>query len=315
MRKFINCDVFAVLNEIMRHNTEHWQEDFNIDKEILSEAAEEKDKTDKRFLWMSRSCGTHCLKEKDVYLKGTSQHNAWRYYNEQSNDKVIAYAVELDGFKDGILKGDLYELDYPTSVAYIRRNAVPITKVKLYCDNGSEIVLPYDDVWHEKAQEYQYGKREFIPDNQFDYNAAFTIARSDRLTARNYANWDLEKLKMEYGEDGASAFSIYQLKSDEYRFDSYARMQRKGYDPTVDDYEMIYTDELSGASLEDIYERFNTDHPKDYVGYSLSVSDVIVLIKNGNRTAYFVDSVGFKELPDFFSGSSGMQMQKDDMEM
>lgn len=314
MRKFINCDVLAVLNEIMRHNTEHYQEDFNIDKEILSEATDEKDKTDKRFLWMSRPQGTHCLKEKDVYLKDTSAHKTWRYYDEQTNDKIFAYAVELDGFKDGVLKGDLYELDYHASVEYIRRNAVPIESVKLLCKDGQEINLPYENDWHEKAKEYRYDKRQFIPDNEFDYNAAFTIARADRLGAQNYANWDLEKLKMEYGEDGQSAFSIYQLKSNEYRFEPYVRMRSKGYEPTVDDYDMIYTDELHGETLNDIYERFNIDHPKDYVGYSLSVSDVIVLIRNGERTAYMVDSFGFKELPDFFSGSGGMQMQRE-MEM
>lgn len=314
MRKFINCDVLAVLNEIMRHHTESYQEDFNIDKEILSEAAAENDKTNKRFLWMSRPQGTHCIKEKDVYLKGTSANHTWRYYDEQSNDKILAYAVEIEGFKDGVLNGDLYELDYHASVEYIRRNTVPVVSVKLHCEDGQEINIPYEDGWREKAKEFHYNKREFIPDNEFDYNAAYTIARADRVSARNYANWDLEKLKMEYGEDGQTAFSIYQLKSDEYRFESYVRMRSKGYEPTVDDYEMIYTNELNDATLNDIYERFNINHPKNYVGYSLSVSDVIVIIKNGEKTAYMVDSFGFKELPAFFSGSGGMQMQKE-MEM
>lgn len=315
MRKFIGCDVLAVLNEIMRHNTEHWQEDFNIDKEILTEAAEENDRTDKRFLWMSRNCGTHCLKEKDVYLRGTSQHNCWRYYNEETKDKVIAYAVEIGGLKDGKLIGDLYELDYSANAENVRCFAVPIENVKLYCSDGSQVLLPYKDGWHSQAEEYTYEKSEFIPEKINDYNAALAVARSDRLTARNYANWNIDKLKMEYGEHSEDAFSIYQLISDEHRFQSYATMQGYGYEPTVDEYEMVYTDELNSASLNDIYTQFNIDHPKDYVGYSLSVSDVIVLIQNGSRKAYFVDSVGFKELPDFFSGSGGMQMQKDEMEM
>lgn len=131
MRKFLGCDVLAVLNEIMRHNTESYQEDFNIDKEILTEAAEENDKFDRRFLWMSRPCGTHCLKEKEIFLKDTDANTTWRYYNEQSEDKIIAYAVEIDGFKDGVLKGDLYELDYHESTNYVRRNAVPVVSVKL----------------------------------------------------------------------------------------------------------------------------------------------------------------------------------------
>lgn len=314
MRKFINCDVLTVLNEIMRHHTESYQEDFNIDKEILSEAANEKDKFDRRFLWMSRPQGTHCLKEKEVYLKDTSAHKTWRYYDEQTNDKILAYAVELDGFKDGVLKGNLYELDYHESVNSIGQLAVPIKSVKLTCEDGQEITVPYENDWRTKIGDLHYGKREFIPENEYDHNAAYSLAGADRLTARNYANWDLEKLKMEYGEDGKTAFSIYQLKSDEYRFEPYVRMRSKGYEPTAPDYEMIYTDELNGATLNDIYERFNIDHPKDYVGYSLSVSDVIVFIKDGERTAYMVDSFGFKELPDFFSGSGGMQMQRE-MEM
>lgn len=313
MRKFLGCDVLAVLNEIMRHHTESYQEDFITDKEILSEAIDEKDKFDRHFLWMSRPCGTHCLKEKDALLKDTSANKTWRYYDEQTRDKILAYAVELDGFKDGVLKGDLYELDYHESANYIRNNAVPVVRVKLTCEDGNEITVPYENDWRTKLGDLHYEKREFIPDNEYDYNAAFTIAAADRKTARNYANWNLEKLKMEYGE-GQSAFSIYQLKSDEYRFESYLRMRNKGYEPTVDDYEMIYTDVLDGATLNDIYERFNIDHPKDYVGYSLSVSDVIVLIKDGERTAFMVDSFGFKELPDFFSGSGGMQMQRE-MEM
>ena len=64
MRKFIGCDVLAVLNEIMRHHTESYREDFITDKEILTEAAEENDKFDKRFLWMSRRERIVCPKKK-----------------------------------------------------------------------------------------------------------------------------------------------------------------------------------------------------------------------------------------------------------
>lgn len=56
----------------------------------------------------------------------------------------------------------------------------------------------------------------------------------------------------------------------------------------------------SGASLDDVYKRFNLDRPTDFKGHSLSVSDVISIRENNKSTAYFVDSVGFKELPDFF---------------
>ena len=51
---------------------------------------------------MSRPHGTHCLKEKDVYLKDTSAHNTWRYYDKQTRDKILAYVVEIDGLNDGV---------------------------------------------------------------------------------------------------------------------------------------------------------------------------------------------------------------------
>ena len=74
-------------------------------------------------------------------------------------------------------------------------------------------------------------------------------------------------------------------------------------------YEQIYTGTLSKNStdeqsshtevLESLYEKFNLQHPADYRGHSLSVSDVVVLHENGRDTAYFCDSIGFKEVPEF----------------
>ena len=65
-------------------------------------------------------------------------------------------------------------------------------------------------------------------------------------------------------------------------------------------YELVYSAPLAPeTSLEDIYTRFNIDHPKDFKGHSLSVSDVVVLHQNGQDTAHYVDSVGFRQVPEF----------------
>lgn len=52
---------------------------------------------------------------------------------------------------------------------------------------------------------------------------------------------------------------------------------------------------FSGDTLDSIYERFNLQHPADFRGHSLSVSDVIVMHQNGQDQAYYVDSFGFKK--------------------
>ena len=109
LSKFENVDVIASLEAIMKQNTAFYQSDFEIDKRILREAASRPAAEEKRLLWFSRPSGTCCFRERDVFLKDTRQHNTWRFYGEQTRDKVLAYAVELTGIVNGKIKGNLYE--------------------------------------------------------------------------------------------------------------------------------------------------------------------------------------------------------------
>ena len=99
-------------------------------------------------------------------------------------------------------------------------------------------------------------------------------------------------------------FSIYQIKGGDetrdFRFEPYDRLQATGNVVDKANYELVYSAPLTpGTSLEDIYTRFNIDHPKDFKGHSLSVSDVVVLHQNGRDTAHYVDSFGYKDVPEF----------------
>ena len=109
---------------------------------------------------------------------------------------------------------------------------------------------------------------------------------------------------IEAAEPDKDTFSIYQLKrGDETRdflFEPYDRLAATGHTAEQTNYDLIYTAELTpGTSLEDIYTRFNIDHPKDFKGHSLSVSDVVVLHQNGQDTAHYVDSSGYRQVPEF----------------
>ena len=72
MNKFENVDIFASLDAIMRQNTGFFQSDFDIDKEIIAKAAASPNREDKTLLWFCRPSGTHCFKERDVFLKDTA---------------------------------------------------------------------------------------------------------------------------------------------------------------------------------------------------------------------------------------------------
>ena len=99
-------------------------------------------------------------------------------------------------------------------------------------------------------------------------------------------------------------FSIYQIKGGDetrdLRFEPYDRLTAAGHRVDAKNYALVYSAPLTpGTSLEDIYTRFNIDHPKDFKGHSLSVSDVVVLHQNGQDTAHYVDSLGYKDVPEF----------------
>ena len=118
------------------------------------------------------------------------------------------------------------------------------------------------------------------------------------------------------GQD-KDTFSIYQIKGGDetrdFRFEPYDRLQAAGNVVDRANYELVYTAPLAPeTSLEDIYTRFNIDHPKDFKGHSLSVSDVVVLHQNGQDTAHFVDSVGFRQVPEFLQEQK--QLTPDDLE-
>ena len=105
-----------------------------------------------------------------------------------------------------------------------------------------------------------------------------------------------------YGNEGR--FGIYQLKDTEetrdIRFMSMDYLEMKGIPVSRENYELVYTGELAeGMSLEDIFTKFNIDHPADFTGHSLSVSDVVVLHQDGENTSHYVDSVGYREVPEF----------------
>ena len=118
-------------------------------------------------------------------------------------------------------------------------------------------------------------------------------------------------------EQDKDTYSIYQLKhgdeTRDLRFEPYDRLQATGNVVDKANYELVYSAELTpGTSLEDIYTRFNIDHPKDFKGHSLSVSDVVVLHQDGQDTAHYVDSFGYKSVPEFLQEQK--QLTPDELE-
>lgn len=110
-------------------------------------------------------------------------------------------------------------------------------------------------------------------------------------------------------------FTIYQLKRDDglraYQFEPYERLQAGGLSVDPANYEQVYSAPLEpGMTLETIYQKFNLDHPADFTGHSLSVSDVVVLHQAGEDTAHYCDSFGFQDVPEFLQERQAVQEQE-----
>lgn len=140
----------------------------------------------------------------------------------------------------------------------------------------------------------------------------FQIAIADLEQERNMTEQENVLL---YGSE--KQFGIYQITERDpehnYRFMGLDYVQKKGMTVSRADYDLIYAAPLTDKdTLDGIYERFNIQRPADFTGHSLSVSDVVVLNDGSTVKAYYVDSIGFAKLPEFFK-ERNMDLQKENL--
>lgn len=114
-------------------------------------------------------------------------------------------------------------------------------------------------------------------------------------------------------------FGIYQLTpidaNAEIMFESHSRMLATDKQIDRKNYQLVYTAPLDPQmTLDGIYQKFNLDLPQDYRGRSLSVSDIVVLRQNGEISAHYVDSIGFKEVPNFLRRDKKLTPEQEDVE-
>lgn len=171
-----------------------------------------------------------------------------------------------------------------------------------------------------------------------EHDGIFGIEKGDWENERKLRSMQAElsdnqinkEAQLLYGS--SDKYCIYQLKHNpelgHLRFEGTESLKRMGitkdnFDAIKpENYELIYVGELSelkeetqGATLEAIYEKFNIDHPEDYKGHSLSVSDIVVLHQNGENSAHFVDSFGFTGLSDFMQTLEGAKEQETEIDI
>lgn len=123
-----------------------------------------------------------------------------------------------------------------------------------------------------------------------------------------YGNTTPDERMTAFLESTTDSYAVLQLKrieeTREERFESLSALQRRGLEPNIEHYEVVYAEALpaysnQNALLENLYVKFNIYHPQDFRGHSMSVSDIVALKTVDQVSFHYVDTVGFQELTGF----------------
>ena len=234
---------------------------------------------------------------------------------------IIDAQAEIDALPDPMIG-----LSEMREYGYTWNEMLPLTQEKALelFDHDLPVYLLHND-----------GSETTVEDRKqiTEHDGIFGIEKGDWENERKLRSMQAElsdnqinkEAQLLYGS--SDKYGIYQLKHNpelnHLRFEGTESLKRMGitkdnFDAIKpENYELIYVGNLSelqeqteGEMLEAIYEKFNIDHPEDYRGHSLSVSDIVVLHQNGKNSAHFVDSFGFTGLSDFMQTLEGVKEQE-----
>ena len=257
----------------------------------------------------------HAYKLDDMYKTTSLAHSI----AEQKDDSTLLWETirvaqeEIDALPDGMVGlSEMHEYGYAWD------EMLPLTK-----DMASELFGEDVSVYQLHAD----GSEALVEDRAAlqEHDGLFGVEKGDWNAYKEYQSMKQEledsepnrEAQLLYGNEGR--FGIYQLKDSaetrDIRFMDMDYLEKEGIPVSRENYTLVYTGELTeGMSLEDIYTKFNIDHPADFTGHSLSVSDVVVLHQDGENTSHYVDSVGYREIPEFtkeLSVSAEISTEKD----
>ena len=137
-------DLIPFLARVMEANTKTYRSDFSYDVEKLTKAVQEPNMEDRVFYWMSRPTGTWCVKEREVFLRGTDAHTIWTHYADQS-EGIKAYRVTVTGQERGRIVGSMVPLDYREQVQRVQSHALTTSTMTIQYESGHTITVPYQE--------------------------------------------------------------------------------------------------------------------------------------------------------------------------
>ena len=163
---------------------------------------------------------------------------------------------------------------------------------------GKDPAMVFD---RDDLMEQPDGMMFAVPREEWEESQDFRQAVADRLNRQ-------EEREQAFLDHGGDCYAIYQVKHDDahrdYRYEPLDRLRVAGLSVERANYDLVYTgplSEVSGDTLENLFQQFNTDRPADYHHHSMSVSDIVALKRDGVVTCHYCDSFGFEQVADFIT--------------
>jgi len=170
-RRFMDVDIIGFLGQIAEKTIVHYPNDFNIDKEALWKKAISENPASDRFMWHCCSYGTHILPEDEVFTRSTGAYGYWVDYRPNEPD-MVGYAVEVTGYKDETVVGNVYDMgNYYSHAQYVRETASVLDAVS----------LTYSNSWGINA-----GKTITVPRYEYDNDRHRLMSESGNVTGIKY---------------------------------------------------------------------------------------------------------------------------------
>ena len=228
--------------------------------------------------------------------------------------KLRWYVVEKR-ISDMIAQGRFFTKEDQAAMSFEKQAPPYEVVVYHHHENGFDAKLDYHTLTEavQAAQKYVDGTME--DENGFVYDGAGVYDLQENRWLRVFGYFPDEKameqtahaFTTEKPQQPEYRYTIYQLKSKYVHalsFLPYSELSTQERTALAERYQEVYAGVLSeDTSLDDLFYEFNVNRPVDFWGHDLRISDVIVLIKNGKKEAYYCDNMGWREIPEFLKKS------------
>lgn len=182
MQHFKEVNLSEKFYELTDKYVQYYRSDVTYDLKKLSESS-----VHDRYFWMCRKSGTWFLKESRVFLKNSSGHNIFVYYDDCSSEVVKVYDVEILGNSNGVVSGNMFEFSYDEYVERVKNLALVAWKFKAQYEGGSMMLESHGHVSH---MDLKFGRLigcEEVPDDPLTFRNLLIGERDWRKHMYKYA--------------------------------------------------------------------------------------------------------------------------------